>query len=133
MILVDTNVLVDVINADPVWGEWSRDELAAAKARDALAINDVVYAELSVRYSRIEDLDRALNRVGIVLTPTPRAALFIAGKAYQEYRRRGGTRSGVLPDFFLGAHAVVTHTALLTRDPRRYRRYFPGLILIAPA
>src|SRR5712691_5270758 len=80
MILVDTNVLVDVINTDPIWGEWSRDELAAARARDTLAINDVVYAELSVRYGRIEDLDRALDRVGIVLAPTPRAALFVAGK-----------------------------------------------------
>lgn len=126
MILVDTNVLVDVINNDPVWGEWSRRQLAGAKARDALAINDVVYAELSAGYTRIEDLDQTLERTGIGLAPTPRTALFVAGKAYQRYRRTGGTRTGVLPDFFLGAHAFVTESPLLTRDPRRYWHYFPA-------
>jgi predicted nucleic acid-binding protein len=133
MILVDTNVIVDVINDDPGWAEWSRRELASAKAQDALAINDVVYSELSGGYARVGDLDQALEGVGIALVPTPRFALFVAGKAYQRYRRSGGTRTGVLPDFFIGAHAIVTESPLLTRDPRRYRRYFPGVTLIAPA
>jgi predicted nucleic acid-binding protein len=132
MILVDTNVLVDVINDDPVWAEWSRRELANVKVQDVLAINEVVYSELSGGYARIEALDRALEGVGIALVSTPRVALFVAGKAYQRYRRSGGTRTGVLPDFFIGAHAIVTGSPLLTRDPRRYRHYFPGVTLIAP-
>jgi predicted nucleic acid-binding protein len=132
VIFVDTNVLVDLITDDPIWTLWSRRALASAKLQDELAINAVVYAELSVGYARIEDLDLMLEVVGISLAPMPRPALFLAGKAFQQYRASGGTRSGVLPDFFVGAHALITGSSLLTRDTRRYRAYFPGLRLIAP-
>ena len=132
MIFVDTNVLVDLLNDDPVWAQWSRRELANAKAQHELAISPVVYAELSVGYTHIEDVDLMLDTAGIVIMPIPRAALFLAGKAFRQYRAAGGIRTGVLPDFFIGAHALITDAPLVTRDPRRYRTYFPGLALIAP-
>ena len=133
MILVDSNVLIDVITRDPVWLEWSRAELNAAVASDALAINDVVYAELSVRYERIQDLDDFVARSGLVIVAIPRAALFQAGKAFQRYRAAGGVRTGVLPDFFIGAHAAVAEAILITRDASRFRTYFPDVRLIAPS
>jgi predicted nucleic acid-binding protein len=132
MILADTNVLVDVIENDPDWADWSQRQLEAAAVSDELAINAVVYAELSVGYRRIHDLDAMPAAAGIILMQISRPALFLAGKAFQRYRRAGGTRTGVLPDFFIGAHAVISHATLITRDPRRYRRYFPGITLIAP-
>ena len=132
MILVDTNVLVDLIIDDPVWAEWSRREIANAKVQDDLSINAIVYAELSVGYARIEDVDLMLDTAGIALAQIPRAALFLAGKAFRQYRAAGGTRTGVLPDFFVGAHALIVGAPLLTRDTRRYRIYFPELRLIAP-
>ncbi len=132
MILVDTNVLLDVATDDPVWAEWSLARLDQAAKRDKLAIDPVVYAELSVGYVRIEELDAVLSLIDIDIDPLPREALFLAGKVFQRYRRRGGGKTGVLPDFFIGAHAAVAGMALLTRDPRRYRNYFPGLKLICP-
>jgi predicted nucleic acid-binding protein len=132
VILVDSNVLIDVATNDPVWSEWSQQQLTTAATVDELAINDLVYAELSVGYAGIDELDRAIQRVGITLAPIPRAALFIAGRVFQRYRAAGGIRTGVLPDFFLGAHAAVAGVRLLTRDTRRYRTYFPELTLIAP-
>ena len=125
MILADTNVLVDVIENDPNWADWSQRQLEAAAASDELAINAVVYAELSVGYRRIHDLDAMLAAAGIILMQISRPALFLAGKAFQRYRRAGGTRTGVLPDFFIGAHAVISDATLITRDPRHYRRYSP--------
>jgi predicted nucleic acid-binding protein len=130
--LVDTNVLLDLVTDDPDWAEWSIATLEAAALEGSLCINDVVYAELSVRYERIEDLDAMLEDSAIGITPPPRAALFLAGKVFTRYRRSGGTRTGVLPDFFIGAHAAVSGIPLLTRDGRRYRSYFPTLELIAP-
>jgi predicted nucleic acid-binding protein len=132
VILVDSNVLIDVATNDPVWSEWSQQQLTTAATVDELAINDLVYAELSVGYAGVDELDRAIQRVGITLAPIPRAALFIAGRVFQRYRAAGGIRTGVLPDFFLGAHAAVAGVRLLTRDTRRYRTYFPELTLIAP-
>lgn len=132
MTLVDTNVLLDLVTDDPDWAEWSIATLEAAALEGSLCINDVVYAELSVRYERIEDLDAMLEDSAIEITPPPRAALFLAGKVFTRYRRSGGTRTGVLPDFFIGAHAAVSGIPLLTRDGRRYRSYFPTLELIAP-
>ena len=132
MILVDTNVLVDLVTDDPLWGEWSQRQLDRAAAQDGLAINDIVYAELSVGYSRIEELDAMIREVGLVTAAIPRVALFLAGKAFQRYRSAGGRRTGVLPDFFLGAHAVISDCVLITRDAARYRTYFPGIVLIAP-
>ena len=130
--MVDTNVLLDLVTDDPVWADWSLAQLEAASLMGPLLINDVVYAELSVRYGRIEDLDRFLEAAGISMTTMPRAALFLAGKAFVQYRKAGGARAAVLPDFFIGAHAAVDQRSLLTRDVGRYRTYFPSVQLIAP-
>jgi predicted nucleic acid-binding protein len=132
LILVDTNVLLDLVTNDPVWANWSQTQLDAASLRDELAVNAVVYAELSIGFHRIEELDSMLATTGLRLDPIPNAALFLAGKAFQRYRRSGGTRTGVLPDFFIGAHAAVTKAPLLTRDSGRYRTYFPTVRLLAP-
>lgn len=132
MTLIDTNVLLDLVTDDPLWAQWSIDQLEAASLRGPLLINDVVYAELSVRYERIEAVEAVLNEAGIAVAPMPRAALFLAGKVFASYRRAGGTRTGVLPDFFIGAHAAISELPLLTRDSGRYGRYFPSLSLISP-
>jgi predicted nucleic acid-binding protein len=131
--LVDTNVLLDLVTDDPEWSAWSLARLEDAALAGPLLINDIVYAETSTRYDRIERLDAMLADAMIEVTRTPRAALFLAGKAFQRYRAAGGTRTGVLPDFFIGAHAAVEGWPLLTRDAGRYRRYFPKVTLIAPA
>ena len=133
MVLVDTNVLLDLVTDDPRWAALSQARLDAAALRGPLAINPVVYAELSVAYRRIEELESMVAKAGLRLEAIPREALFLAGKAFVDYRRtRGGSRTGVLPDFFIGAHAAVLGVPLLTRDARRYRTYFPTLELIAP-
>jgi predicted nucleic acid-binding protein len=132
LILVDTNVLVDVVTDDPLWAEWSQRQLTLAAARDDLAINDIVYTELSARYATIEELDAMIREASLVSAVVPRLALFLAGKAFQRYRSAGGIRTGVLPDFFIGAHAVISDSLLITRDAARYRTYFPGIMLIAP-
>jgi predicted nucleic acid-binding protein len=132
MTLVDTNVLLDVVTDDPVWAGWSLAQLDAAALRGPVIINAAVYAELSVRFDRIEDLDILLNEAEVDLWDMPRTALFLAGKVFQRYRAAGGSRTGVLPDFFIGAHAAVERIPLLTRDVKRYRAYFPSLILITP-
>lgn len=124
--------MLDVVTDHPEWADWSQQRLEAAALRTRLAINAVVYAELSVGYRRIEELDAVLVRTGIALAEIPRAGLFLAGKAFQRYKSRGGTRTGVLPDFFIGAHAAVLGIPLLTRDVRRYADYFPKLDLISP-
>lgn len=130
MVLVDTNVLLDIVQDDPDWGDWSQQQLEAASLRGPLAINAVIYAELSMAYERIEDLDRVVQQTGLHQLTIPREALFLAGKAFLQYRRRRGGRTGVLPDFFIGAHAAVTATPILTRDVRRYRTYFPTVEIL---
>jgi predicted nucleic acid-binding protein len=130
--LIDSNVLIDVFADDPRWFDWSTTRLGEAALSGPLLINDVVYAETSIRYRSIERFDAALARTGITLLPMPRAALFLAGKAFAQYRGAGGARTGVLPDFFIGAHAEVERLPLLTRDARRYRHYVPAVVLIAP-
>jgi predicted nucleic acid-binding protein len=132
LLLVDTNVILDVIEDDPNWAEWSQAQLDAAAARYTLLINPVIYAELSIAYRRIEELEDMLKRAGFRVEPIPLEALFLAGKVFQKYRRKGGVKQGVLPDFFIGAHAAVSGVPLLTRDTRRYRTYFPRLQLISP-
>ena len=132
MTLIDTNVLLDLVTDDPVWAEWSIRQLDIAAVKGPLAINGVVYAELSVGFERIEDLDAVLEDAAIAVVEIPRPALFLAGKAFQRYRAAGGSRSGVLPDFFIGAHAAIAGLPLLTRDGQRYHTYFPSLSLIAP-
>ena len=132
MTLVDTNILLDLVTDDPVWADWSIRQLDAAAVNGPLVINGVVYAELSVRFDRIEELDEVLNEAGITMEEIPRSALFLAGKVFRRYRAAGGNRTGVLPDFFIGAHAAVSKLPLLTRDINRYRTYFPTVKLIAP-
>ena len=132
MTLVDSNVLIDIFADDPKWFDWSLARLEDATLKGPLLINDVVYAETSIRFQRIELLSAALERVGVAVATIPRAALFLAGKTFMQYRRAGGVRTGVLPDFFIGAHAAVEGLPLLTRDAPRYRTYFPTLTLIAP-
>jgi predicted nucleic acid-binding protein len=130
--LVDANVLLDLVTDAPQWAEWSIAQLEAASLRGPLLINDVVYAEISVRYGRIEDLDAFLDKAGLEIAPMPRAALFLAGKVFIQYRNSGGSRTGVLPDLFIGAHAAVIELPLLTRDVGRYKTYFPSVTLITP-
>ena len=132
MILVDTNVLLDVVTDHAEWADWSQRQLEAAAVRGPVLINDVVYAELSVGFLRLEELEEVLAIAQVDTAPIPREALFLAGKVFQRYRGGGGSRTGVLPDFFIGAHAAVAQIPLLTRDVRRYRTYFPSVPLIAP-
>ena len=132
MTLVDTNVLLDVATNDPGWADGSIRQLEMAASRGRLIVNDIAYAELSVRFERIEDVDRFLAVGGFEIEAAPRAALFLAGKVFRRYRDRGGARTGVLPDFLIGAHAAVIGLPLLTRDVGRYRTYYPTVTLIAP-
>jgi predicted nucleic acid-binding protein len=131
MLLVDTNVLVDVLQNDPQWADWSIAQLRAQAQLHQLVINPVIYAELSLSFSTFEALDRAVATMELALHEVPRPALFLAGKAYLQYRRRGGGKAQVLPDFFIGAHAAVEGWPLLTRDASRFRTYFPSLEVIA--
>ncbi|MBC7579385.1 MAG: type II toxin-antitoxin system VapC family toxin [Tardiphaga sp.] len=132
MTLVDSNVLIDVMTDDPIWCEWSIAKLRQAAGDGPLVINDVIYAETSVGYPSSESAEAALERLRVQLVSLPRAALFLAGRAFVQYRRAGGPRTGVLSDFFIGAHAEVKRSPLLTRDARRYRHCFPTVELITP-
>jgi predicted nucleic acid-binding protein len=130
--LIDSNVLIDLLIDDPKWSDWSLEHLERAALKGPLLINDIVYAETSTRYPAIEDFESALAVANVTIVPTPRMALFLAGKAFIKCRRAGGIRTDVLADFLIGAHAAVEELPLLTRDARRYRHYFPTLVLIAP-
>lgn len=130
--LVDSNVLLDVLTEDVRWFAWSSEALARRAGESALVVNPIIYAEVSIGFARIEELDEALNTAGFERRPLPWEAAFLAGKCFQRYRRRGGARTSTLPDFYIGAHAAVSGLALLTRDAARYRTYFPGLEVISP-
>lgn len=132
MILVDTNVWLDVLQDDPQWAPWSQAQLESASLNDKLAINAVIYSELSIAFERIEELESVLTEALVAFEEIPREALFLAGKVFLDYRRSKGTKIGVLPDFYIGAHAAILHWPLLTRDRGRYQRYFPSVQLIAP-
>ena len=132
MILVDTNVLLDLVLEDETWAAWSQHQLESASIHDRLAINPVIYSELSIAFARIEELERTLADAALAYEQIPREALFLAGKAFLDYRQRRGAKSGVLPDFYIGAHAAVAGWPLLTRDPARYRSCFPSVRLLAP-
>ena len=131
-VLVDSNVLLDIFTEDRRWFSWSSATLARTAESSRLFINAVVYAEISVRFSRIEELEETLPRSMIAREPIPYEAAFLAGKVFLSYRRAGGTRTAPLPDFFIGAHAAVSGGRLLTRDPARFRSHFPTVELIAP-
>ena len=130
--LVDSNVLFDVLQEDEEWLDWSASMLAQAAERGALVINPIIYAEVCAGYDTIEELDRVMPLEFYRREPLPWAAGFLASRAFLSYRRRGGARRSPLPDFYIGAHAAVAGHTLLTRDPTRYRRYFPKLRIIAP-
>ncbi len=132
MTLVDSNVLLDVVTDGEAWADWSQAKLEQAASSGPLVINDVIYAEVSTRYATVDGVDAMLRNLDIDLATIPRSALFLAGKAYLRYRSAGGLRTGVLADFFIGAHAAVEQLPLLTRDVRRYRTYFPTVELISP-
>jgi predicted nucleic acid-binding protein len=131
-VLVDSNVLLDVATQDPEWGRWSARALEMAADEASLAINPLIFAEVSVRFRRIEDLESAVPASLFRREPLPYEAAFLAGKAFVRYRRRGGHHRAPLPDFYIGAHAAVADYRLLTRDAARYRTYFPTVELIAP-
>jgi len=131
-ILVDSNVLLDIFTEDKQWFAWSSEKLAYHAERDILAINPLIYAELSIHFSAIEELDDALPETDFSRLALPWEAAFLAGRAFVSHRKRGGARRSPLPDFYIGAHASIAKLALLTRDSARYRTYFPGLQLISP-
>jgi len=131
-VLVDSNVLLDLMTEDTRWLSWSAEAVEKAADRFRLVINPIIYAEVSIRYSRIEDLEAALPKAMLDREAIPYEAAFLAGKCFLAYRRRGGTKQSPLPDFFIGAHAAVAGYRLLARDAARYRSYFPRLSLIAP-
>jgi predicted nucleic acid-binding protein len=131
-VLVDSNVLLDVFTEDPRWYRWSSEALEALAENATLAINPIIYAELSIGFERIEELDDALPRDAFRRDPLPWEAAFLAGKCFLDYRRRGGARHSPLPDFYIGAHAAIAGLTLLTRDAARYRTYFPRLHIVAP-
>lgn len=131
-VLVDSNVILDVVTEDPKWFAWSADALERAAETSPLVINPLVYAEVSIGFDRIEDLDDALPASYLQREPLPWEAGFLAGKVFVKYRRSGGTRPSPLPDFYIGAHAAIREYTLLTRDARRFRTYFPHLQLMTP-
>jgi predicted nucleic acid-binding protein len=128
---VDSSVLLDLFTEDPRWLDWSQEQLTHAAQRGAIVLNAVVLAEIAPRFLRVEELRAALPSMAIV-EEIPLPAAFLAGHAHADYRRAGGTREAVLPDFLIGAHAAVTGRRLLTHDPRRVGAYIPGATLIAP-
>ena len=130
--LVDTSVILDIVTEDSEWLEWSAAALERAASAGRVVINPIIYAEVSVGFDSIEDLDAALPADYFDRRPLPWEAGFLAGKCFLRYKRGGGSRSSPLPDFYIGAHAAIAGLALLTRDPKRYRAYFPKLRLVAP-
>lgn len=132
MLLVDTNVLVDVFENDPAWADWSVQQLRAQSQVHELFINPVIYSELALIFESVQMLDEAIDGMGLTFHELPRSALFLAGKAFVKYRREGGIKNNVLADFFIGAHASVLGCGILTRDGRRYRNYFPRVGLVTP-
>lgn len=132
LVLVDSNVLLDVLTRDTTWYDWSAQQLARVAEGGQVAINPLIYAELSMGFERIEELDAALPETLIRRLPLPWEAGFLAGRAFLSYRRNRGTRRSPMPDFYIGAHASLAGIPLLTRDASRYRTYFPKLEVISP-
>jgi len=131
-ILVDSNIILDVFLDDPNWAEWSESKLVKFSSITKLFINPVIYSEVSIGFQRIEELELALNQAGFQVLEIPKEALFLAGKAFITYRKNKGTKRSPLPDFYIGAQAAILKMNLLTRDPSRYRTYFPTVQLIPP-
>ncbi|MGE3831609.1 MAG: type II toxin-antitoxin system VapC family toxin [Parvibaculaceae bacterium] len=129
---IDSNILIDIIDRDPKWAVWSESKVDRLAANGPLIINPIVYAEVSIYFDSEDEVERALNFTGLRREPLPWQAAFLAGRAFLNYRRRGGNRRSPLPDFYIGSHAAALGYTLLTRDPARYRDYFPGLQIVAP-
>ncbi|MGE0751939.1 MAG: type II toxin-antitoxin system VapC family toxin [Variibacter sp.] len=132
MTLVDTNIILDVLTLDSEWFEWSATQLHRRRDVGQLSINEIGFAEIAIRMGSEAELQFALSELSITLDRTPTPALFLAGKTFQRYRRAGGPRVAILPDFFIGAHAQAEGLSILTRDARRFRRYFPDVEVITP-
>jgi predicted nucleic acid-binding protein len=131
-ILVDSNIILDIFLDDPNWAEWSESKLVKFSSKKKLFINPVVYTEVSMGFQRIEELEFALSQTGFQMLEIPKEALFLTGKAFLTYRKNKGTKRSPLPDFYIGAQAAILKLDLLTRDPSRYRTYFPTVQLISP-
>lgn len=131
-ILVDSCVLLDLFTNDPEWSDWSERILGQYGQMNSLYINSIIYTEVSIGFNRIEEVEAALELAGIKVLELPREALFLAGKIFVKYRRSKGTKHSTLPDFYIGAHAIVSEFNLITRDITRYNTYFPNLNLIIP-
>lgn len=132
MLIVDTNIIIDVLEDDPKWAQWSIDQLTAQSQVHELVINPIIYSELSLTFKEVEALDSTLEDMGLVLKNIPRPALFLAGKAFIKYKRAGGGKTNELSDFYIGAHAAVMGCDILTRDDGRYLSYFPSVALLTP-
>lgn len=132
MVLVDANVLIDLLTDDPAWRSWSEQNLRTCAAADVLAVNPIIFAEIAPHFRTGQDAEQWLSRFPFILLELPYSAAFEAGRAHAKYRRAGGDKRSPMPDFFVGAHAVVAGVTLLTRDSRRYRTYFPDVQLITP-
>jgi predicted nucleic acid-binding protein len=131
-ILVDSNIILDIVTEDPKWYSWSAVQLESLAEEHTLIINPIIYSEVSIGFGRIEDLDQALSPEFFQRENLPWEAGFLAGKCFKKYRGLGGARRSPLPDFYIGAHAAIRNMALVTRDPKRYKTYFPKLTLISP-
>ena len=131
--LVDTNILIDVLNNEPDWVDWSIHQLRVQSELHAMTINPIIYAELSPAFKEIADLDNHLKILNLKMIQIPKLALFMASKAFQLYRQRGGNKLNILGDLFIGAHAAVNQIPILTRDTQRFQTYFPTVRLIAPS
>lgn len=132
MILVDSNIILDILTFDPNWYEWSSNKIKLLSQSHELIINDIIYTEISIGFKKIEELEAVINKNFFKLTPMSKEILFLAGKAFQKYKLNGGVRNSILPDFFIGAHASIVKIYLLTRDVGRYKTYFPKINLITP-
>jgi len=131
-VLVDSNIILDVVENDPKWCEWSLSTLEKCGESNQLIINPMIYAEVSIGFDLIEEVEHVLSVGGFTMAPIPKEALFLAGKAFLRYRRKQGTKASPLPDFFIGAHATVANVTLLTRDKKRIKYYFPSVDLVSP-
>jgi len=132
MILVDSNVILDILTTDHKWYQWSANKLSYLSESHNLIINDIIYTEISIGFDKIEDLDDVISESFFKILPIPKSALFLAGKAFLNYKRKNGSKNLVLQDFFIGAHAAILKIPLLTRDISRYKTYFPTIELILP-
>jgi predicted nucleic acid-binding protein len=131
-VFVDSCILLDLFTDDPIWADWSENILDRYSQTNTLYINSIVYTEVSIGFNKIEEVEKAISQLGIKVLEIPREALFLTGKVFRKYRRNKGTENSPLPDFFIGAHAIVSEFDLMTRDSAKYKIYFPSLKLIHP-